>query len=140
MEELTANVFINLWENKNKLIIHSSLKSYLYQSAKNQAISYLRKKRKTMYSFEEGFDLSDKKDQTPEAIYIEHELNLEFVKAFHKLPPRAKLAFKLHRMDGLKYAEVAEIMDISISAVEKNITSAFKILYKELVHMIKIAD
>ena len=139
VEELTANVFINLWKKKDQPVIHTNLKSYLYQSARNQAISYLRKKKVDTHPFGEGFDFSDKKDQTPEAIYIENELNLEFVKAFSKLPPRAKMAFKLHRFDGLKYAEVAAIMDISVSAVEKNITSALKTLHKELVNSINIS-
>jgi len=135
-EELTANVFINLWENKHKIVIHTSLKAYLYRSSKNQAISYTRKKKAKILSIDEGFDFSD--DKNPEAICIENELNIEFVRAFRKLPPRAKLAFKLHRFDGLKYSEVAEIMSISVSAVEKNITLALKILHKELIGMTKI--
>jgi RNA polymerase sigma-70 factor (ECF subfamily) len=138
VEELVANVFINLWENKNQIVVYSSLKAYLYRSAKNQAISHLRKQKTTVYLIDEYFDLSDKQDTTPEAIYIENELNIEFVRAFQKLPPRAKLAFKLHRFDGLKYVEIAEIMNISVSAVEKNITSALKILHHELVSMTKV--
>lgn len=132
VEELTANVFIYLWENREKLAIHTSLRSYLYRSARNQAISYLRKKKSVMLPLDEELDLSEKKDQTPEAIYIESELNTEFSRAFRKLPARAKLAFKLHRIDGLKYAEVADIMNISIAAVEKNISSALKLLRQEL--------
>ena len=90
-----------------------------------------------MHPLDDNLDFSDKKDQTPEAIFIENELNIEFVRAFQKLPTRAKLAFKLHRIDGLKYAEVAEIMNISTGAVEKNITSALKILHRELIAMTK---
>ena len=137
VEELSANVFITLWENKKRIVIYSSLKAYLYRSARNQVISHLRKQKTTVYSIDEFFDLSDKKDSTPEAIYIEKELNDEFVRAFQKLPSRAKLAFKLHRFDDLKYTEIAEIMNISVSAVEKNITTALKILLHELVSMTK---
>ena len=135
VEELTANIFINLWKNKRNIIIQSSLHAYLYRSAKNQALSYLRKNKLQTLPIDEGFELSDKKNQTPESIYIENELNIEFVKAFQKLPPRAKLAFKLHRFDGLKYIEAAEIMGISVSAVEKNITLALKILHEELINI-----
>jgi len=138
VEELAANVFINLWENKEKVVIYVSLKSYLYRSAKNQALSYRRKKKAEIHSLDEGHDLSDNKDQIPENIYIENELNIQFIRAFQKLSPRAMMAFKLHRFDGLKYSEIAEIMDISVSAVEKNITSALKTLYKELLPMTTI--
>ncbi|MGE4585954.1 MAG: RNA polymerase sigma factor [Mangrovibacterium sp.] len=137
-EELTANVFINLWENKHQIVIHTNLKAYLFRSVKNQAISYLRKNKAKTQPIDEDLDFMAKKDQTPETIYIENELNNEFVSAFQKLSPRARLAFKLHRFDGLKYTEIAEIMNISVSAVEKNITSALKILYKELFNRTKI--
>ncbi len=133
VEELTANVFINLWNNREKIVIRTSLEAYLFRSAKNQAISHIRKKRLSTFPIEEAFELSDSKDLTPEEIYIENELNIEYVRAFQKLPPRAKLAFKLHRFDGLKYAEIAEIMGITISAVEKNIAHALKILHTELI-------
>lgn len=137
VEELTANVFINLWETRKKIDIHASVKAYLYQAAKNQAISFLRKNKRILNPLDESFDLPDKQDQTPEAIYIEGELNQEFAKAYKKLPNRAQLAFKLHRLDGLKYAEVAEVMNISVGAVEKNITSALKILHNELLSYTK---
>tara|TARA_R110002050_G_scaffold149169_1_gene275550 strand:- start:26367 stop:26924 length:558 start_codon:yes stop_codon:yes gene_type:complete len=135
VEELTANVFINLWETRKRIAIHTSVKAYLYQAARNQAISFLRKNKRILNPLDELFDSPDKQDQTPEAIFIEKELNQQFVKAYKKLPNRAQLAFKLHRLDGLKYSEVAEIMDISVGAVEKNITSALKILHSELLSL-----
>lgn len=137
VEELTANVFINLWETRKRIAIHTSVKAYLYQAARNQAISFLRKNKRILNPLDELLDLPDKQDQTPEAIFIEGELNQEFVKAYKKLPNRAQLAFKLHRLDGLKYSEVAEIMNISVGAVEKNITSALKILHSELLSLTK---
>lgn len=137
VEELTANVFINLWETRKRIAIHTSVKAYLYQAAKNQAISFLRKNKRILNPLDELFDLPEKQDQTPEAIFIERELNQQFVKAYKKLPNRAQLAFKLHRLDGLKYSEVAEIMNISVGAVEKNITSALKILHSELLSLTK---
>lgn len=137
-EELSANVFINLWENKHKINIYYSVRSYLYQSAKNQAFSHIRKGKSPFQSWVDGLDISDKQSLTPEAIYIENELNDEFLSAFRKIPARAKLAFKLHRFDGLKYEEISEIMEISVSAVEKNITSALKILHRELISSSKL--
>ena len=137
-EELSANVFIRLWENRRKIMIQHTLRSYLYQSAKNQAFSYLRKKKPSLQLWSEGLEIADEKDQSPEAIYIETELNNEFVRAFQKLPARAQLAFKLHRFDGLTYREIGAIMEISVSAVEKNITSALKTLHRELIGHTKL--
>jgi len=131
-EELSANVFINLWENRGQTFIHTSLKAYLYKSARNQAISYLRKKKGIIYSLENDHDFANQNDLGPESIFIDDELKTEFDKALHKLTPKARLAFSLHRFEGMKYTDIAEIMEISVSAVEKNIASALKSLYKEL--------
>jgi len=138
VEELTANIFINLWEKRQKVSIHTSVKAYLYQSAKNQAVSYARKTVKEYHSKEGFCDFPEEEGQSPEAVFIEGELKQKFSTVLQKVPERAQLAFKLHRMEGLKYKEIAEVMDISVAAVEKNITTALKILHKELFSFTKM--
>jgi len=133
VEELMANVFITLWNNRKTIQIHTGLKAYLYQAAKNQALTYLRKKHIVISSEDGEMNLSGEIEYSPESFFIENELKSEFKKAFEKIPPRARLAFKLHRFDGLKYTDIAAIMNISVSAVEKNIGKALKILHKELI-------
>ena len=133
VEELIANVFITLWNNRITIQIHTGLKAYLYQSAKNQALSQLRKKRIVTSLEDENTLMGNDIEYSPESFFIENELKQEFENAFRNIPPRAKLAFKLHRFDGLKYTEIAIVMNISISAVEKNIGKALKILHKELI-------
>ena len=132
-EELSANVFIKLWETRDRLTIYYTLRSYLYQSAKNQTFSYLRKKKIDLQSWSDDLEPSEAKQHYPEAIFIANELNDEFTVVFAKLPPRAQLAFKLNRFDGLKYQEIANVMEISVAAVEKNMTTALKILHRELI-------
>ena len=133
VEELIANVFITLWNNRITIKIHTGLKAYLYQSAKNQTLSQLRKKCIITSMEDENTFMNNDIEYSPESFFIENELKQEFENAFRKIPPRAKLAFKLHRFDGLKYTEIAVVMNISISAVEKNIGKALKILHKELI-------
>lgn len=133
VEELTANIFIKLWNQRKTIQIHTGLKSYLYQAAKNQALTYLRKKHIVISSDDGEMNFGGEEEYSPESFFIESELRSEFKKAFKKIPPRAKLAFKLHRFDGLKYTDIAAIMDISVSAVEKNIGKALKILHRELI-------
>ncbi|WP_163717304.1 RNA polymerase sigma factor [Mangrovibacterium lignilyticum] len=132
-EELSANVFIKLWENRNKITIYYTLRAYLFQSAKNQTFSYLRKRKIDQQSWADEFEPAQEKGHCPEALFIANELNDEFAAVFSRLPQRAQLAFKLHRFDGLKYKEIANVMEISVAAVEKNITTALKILHRELI-------
>ena len=131
-KEVVHEIFIKVWENRTRMIIHTNLRSYLYKAVKNHSISLLRQRKKEHFNLDDILDLSDKKDTTPDAILIENELDAQFTKVFQQLPARAKLAFKLHRVDGLKYTEIAEIMEISVSAVEKNIALALSLLHKGL--------
>ena len=44
-EEITAELFIYVWEHRENIDFSLSLKSYLFQSAKNRALNYLRDKK-----------------------------------------------------------------------------------------------
>ena len=52
--------------------------------------------------------------------------------SLESLPPRMREAFKLHKLEGLSHAETARSMGISISAVEKHISGALKLLLEQV--------
>jgi RNA polymerase sigma-70 factor (ECF subfamily) len=47
-------------------------------------------------------------------------------KAINDLPPRCRLIFKLIKEDGLKYREVAELLNLSLKTVENQMTTAIR--------------
>ncbi len=73
-------------------------------------------------------------DQTSdaEALLIEREEIAALASAIARLPPRAGEAFRLHKLQGLSHAEVAEKLDISVSGVEKHIAVAMAFLRRAL--------
>ena len=58
------------------------------------------------------------------------ELKLDLENALNKLPEKLRTVYLLSRLEGYKYAEIAEICNISIKAVEKRISKAFTLLRK----------
>nr|WP_321358569.1 RNA polymerase sigma-70 factor [uncultured Draconibacterium sp.] len=137
-EEIVSDVFLNFWLKRHSLTINSSIKSYLYISVKNQSINYLNTKKQifeeiTDNSFE--FEASGN-DADAEINYIETFNQIE--KIIRELPPQRQTIFRLNRVDGLKYKEIAEILSISVNTVQKQMTEAVKHISKYYSHKILV--
>jgi RNA polymerase sigma-70 factor (ECF subfamily) len=130
-EDIVQNVMINIWNKRPDLKINSSLKSYLYRAVYNHFINTYRKNKKESnfleqakiealnYFSEEDSDVVDKKIKI-----VKEEIE--------NLPVKCKEAFLLNKVNGLKYKEVAEEMNISIKTVEAHIHNALARIKKRL--------
>lgn len=131
-EEIVQETFIHFWEKRDTLNIHSSLKSYLYTSAKNNALNYL----KSQYA-RQGFqrDFFDKEEipinTTQESILFD-ELQVLVQKAIKRLPERCRTVYLLSRNSGLSYQEIADELGISVKTVEAQMGLALKRLREYL--------
>ncbi|HXB09434.1 MAG TPA: sigma-70 family RNA polymerase sigma factor, partial [Puia sp.] len=63
---------------------------------------------------------------TPEQILINSETHRKIQIAVEALPPRCKMIFKLVREDGLKYREIAGILNISVNTIDAQMAIAVK--------------
>ena len=126
-EEIVSDVFIRVWEKRKQLEQVENLKLYLYVSTKNFSLNYLQKllKNKTFELDQLSVELKSLYAD-PEQVLITREMANRVRLAVNQLPPRCKMIFKLVKEDGLKYKEVAELLDISIKTVEAQVTLAVK--------------
>lgn len=126
-EEIVSDVFIRVWEKRKQLEQIDNLKLYLYVSTKNFSLNYLQKllKNKTFELDQLSVELKSLYAD-PEQVLITREMANRVRLAVNQLPPRCKMIFKLVKEDGLKYKEVAELLDISIKTVEAQVTLAVK--------------
>lgn len=132
-EEETKNVvqdvFLKFWNDRRKIEISTSVRSYLFVSVKNRSLDYLRKKKKQGTKIElEGTDFSEEAIDT----YVLSELETLFKESLNKLPTRCREVFELSRFEGLKNRDIAKQLDISEKTVENQMTKALKILKVEL--------
>lgn len=127
-EEVVEDVFIRFWNQGAEISQINNLRIYLYTATKNTALNYLAKKARE--SIVEPFDDIDialaESAISPEQIMISAETYQHIRKAVESLPPRCKMIFKLVREDGLKYKEVAEVLNISINTIDAQIAIAVK--------------
>jgi len=131
-ENIVQDVFLSLWENRNKVEKDSSVKYYVFTIAYNSAISIIRKKARESQFIEYLKSLQDL-NQEPVNIELEyHELTEKLEDIINHLPDGQKSVYLLHKVEGLKYSEIAERLNISVNTIENHMSRAFKTIRKKL--------
>lgn len=127
-EEAVEDVFIKLWLRRDKIMQIDNLIVYLYVAVKNTSLNQLADKAKALIDI--PFDYLDTDAATsfnnPHELLITGEMMQRMQKAIEQLPPKCKMIFKLVREDGLKYKEVAEILNISVNTIDAQMAIAVK--------------
>ncbi len=124
-EEVVSDVFIKVWEKRKELEKIDNLKVYLYVSTRNIAFNYLDKqKRSATFSIDDFQAEFTSVYFDPEQMLITADMLALIQKAIDQLPSKCRLIFKLAKEDGLKYKEIAEILNISAKTVENQVAIA----------------
>ncbi len=132
-EEIVQDLFYVLWRDRDSFQILTSLNGYLYKAVRNRSLQYCehrevkdRHKDKTISEKEEVFD------STPEEQLEYKELQELINRTLSKMPERRIRIFRMQRFEGKKYAEIANILSISIKTVEAEMTKALQSLRREI--------
>lgn len=126
-EELVSDIFIGVWQKREQLTTIESPLLYFYTTAKNLAYNRLKKlKRQLTISPNDWFIQFESIYFDPEKLMMTEEMIRQIRKAINELPPRCKLIFMLVKEDGLKYKEVAELLQLSIKTVEAQMAIALR--------------
>ena len=138
-EEIVSDTFINLWRNRSRLPEIENLKVYLYVSVTNLCIKHLTRNKQLA-----DFNLNDlhlekvaATSRSPEEMMVSKEMLKYIQEAIENLPPRCRLIFKLVREDGLKYREIAQILNISIKTIDAQMAIAAKKVMQSLSFLLK---
>jgi RNA polymerase sigma-70 factor (ECF subfamily) len=126
-EEVVQDVMLELWRRRETLSVTDSLKAYLFQAARNRAFNHIRHRKVE----ERGFVHLDHETAAPASAHadlVEREIDGAVRAAVAELPPRCREVFELSRVHGLKYAEIARTLDISVKTVEAQMGKALRVL------------
>ena len=130
-EECVQDAMLWLWENKDMLVIQSSLSNYLFSIVHHRAINRIKqqevKSRVENYFYEEMQSLIDDTN-----FYLIEELTIRIQEAVETLPESYKEAFVMHRFKNMSYKEIAEILGVSPKTIDYRIQQALKQLRIEL--------
>jgi len=128
-EEIVQEVFIKIWENRNKIDIYSSFESYLFTITYNSAISLLRKRVHEKKYLEHVKSLQEVNvaSELTDDLYFK-ELNSKLQSLLLDLTPRQREIFHLSREEGLTHDEIAKKLGISANTVKNHIVSVLNFL------------
>jgi RNA polymerase sigma-70 factor (family 1) len=129
-EDLTQEAFIKLWQNCAAVPLDKA-KSYIYTIANNSSLNEIAH-QKVILKYEKNFSGTDQTNESPEFLLEEKQFESKLLKAIENLNETQRVAFLMHRIDGKKYSEIAEELNIGIKAVEKRIHLALLELRKEI--------
>jgi len=136
-EELVMDVFRRVWEHRARLVIRSSVRSYLFSAAEHAATSHLRHRRveatlvRDVEARARSIPALGTSHPTPEVVAERAELSSAIARAADELPDRCRAVFLLWQRQ-LSYAEIAQALGVSIKTVENQLGRALRVLRARL--------
>lgn len=128
-EEIVQEVFVKLWEKRQGLDV-GNIKSYLFSSVNNTILNNFKHQQVRR---EHASEMKVVQSDSMEDSEVEYnELQLKLSALINQMPEARQRVFKLVKIEGKKYKEVAAELGISIKTVENQMGSALKFLREHL--------
>jgi RNA polymerase sigma-70 factor (ECF subfamily) len=126
--DAVQEAFVKLWENCAK-VSPVKAKSFLYTVANNLYLNVLKAEKVRLKYADKTLKTTN---ENPEFIMEEQQFKAKLDAALNSLPENQRATFLMNRIDGLKYAEIAKLEDVSIKAIEKRMHLALKSLREKI--------
>lgn len=134
-EEIAAEAFIKLWNNKEKFTAEGSIKSWLYTSVRNAAVDHLRKVKRLRIT-ESGLQTVAYNEQSVLHHMIETETIQNIIKTLELLPPGCRQVFKMFYFGGKSFEEIARELNLSPHTVRNQKARAVRMLKAKLTPLV----
>jgi RNA polymerase sigma-70 factor (ECF subfamily) len=138
-EEIVEDFFVELWSNRNRLNITSSVRSYFVGAIHNRCLNYLSREKPKSFLQQDVSKFIDQESATGDKLItlqvpslLTNELENALVTAIEKLPPSCKEVFILSRFKNFNYEEIAKQQNISVNTVKTQIKIALRKLKETL--------
>ena len=126
-EEIVSDVFVKCWMNRKGLTDVQNMDTYLFVAVKNQSLNYLKKYSHIhLVQIEDTNEVKFIKAFNPQEALEKKELLFKMEQSIEALPQQCRIIFRLIKEDGIKYKEVAEILNISPRTVQTQLFRAMK--------------
>ncbi|MCO6478715.1 MAG: RNA polymerase sigma factor, partial [Phaeodactylibacter sp.] len=120
-EDLAQEAFLRLWEHCKK-VPPEKAKAFIYRVGYNLFLDGI-KHRKVVLKFEKR-QAGERAVESPEFEYETKEFETRLWATITEMPEKSRVVFLMNRIDGYTYKEIAELLEISVKAVEKRMKGA----------------
>jgi RNA polymerase sigma-70 factor (family 1) len=132
-EEIVQDVFVKLWEDHEKINISASIKSYLLKSVQNKCIDWHRHRKVMNHHSSYIIENSMLYENDTDNYILSSELEILIEKAIQSLPDKVRETFEMSRVEGFKYQEIADKLNVSVRTIEVRISKALELLRGSLI-------
>lgn len=127
VEEALQELFVKVWENREKIDPDKSFPSYLYRIAVNIVHDYYRRMARDKEIAAQLFEQISV--YSADTLALQIKADEELMRIIEKLPPQRKTIFKLCKLEGKSYAEVSKMLSISEATIGDHIAKANRFIY-----------
>jgi RNA polymerase sigma-70 factor, ECF subfamily len=131
-EDLTQEVFFDLYRSIGNFRGDAALGTWVYRVAVNHCLKHRQRARPEGLPYDESVGADEDWRSDPERSARKHELADEVHCALNKLSPLHRDVVILHELHGLTYQECAAVLDVPVGTVKSRLANAFKRLRDSL--------
>lgn len=128
-DDLVQEAYVKLWENCAKVPVEKA-KSFLFTIVNNAFLNETAHKKVVLKYANQKTDTVE--NQSPQFLLEEKQFQEKLENAIANLTETQRTTFLLNRIERKKYKEIAEMLNISVKAVEKRMSLALKLLREEI--------
>ena len=134
-EEVVQEVFVKIWEKRQKLNITTSVRNYLFSAVRNRCLNVIEhEKIKNLHNRKILEESPPETDYASD--FLDPAIAYKIEESILSLPEKRREIFRLNREEGLKYKEIAEKLNLSVKTVEAQMGLALKTLREKLKDLI----
>lgn len=127
-EEIVQQVFLKIWERRERLNIEGSLKAYLYRAVHNDCLNVIKhEKIKHAYKNFATNQLKNETDHASKKVLL-GDLEKKLRIALNELPEQCRTIFQMSRFEELRYQEIADRLGLSVKTIENQMGKALKLM------------
>ena len=129
-DDVLQNTFIKAWSGLDQFREASQLYTWLYRIATNEALSFLKKKRKKIFISTSDVENNLLNSLMSDEYFDGDEIQLRLQKAIISLPEKQRVVFNMKYYDEMKYEEMSDILQTSVGALKASYHHAVKKIEK----------
>ncbi len=133
-DDVLQETFIKVFRNLDGFKQQSSLYSWMYRIATNEALSHLRSRKRKGHITDGDYVQSRLENLESDPYFEGDEAQIRLQEALATLPSRQKMVFNMKYFDHMKYEEISEVLGTSVGALKTSYHLAVKKIHRYITH------